>query len=59
MNSTDKGRPSDKAWVKPVCAVTGVALVCGTGVYLVNKTGGAEMVKALAPALSAVALLAK
>lgn len=59
MHSTDRAKPSDKAWVKPVCAVTGVALVCGTSVYLVNKTGGAEMFKALAPALSAVALLAK
>ena len=59
MTASEKGSQSSHGWVKPVCAVVGVAVVCGTGVYLVNKTGGAEMVKALAPALAAVVVLAK
>lgn len=59
MSASEKRSPADQAWVKPVCAVGGVAVVCGTGIYLVNKAGGAEMVKALGPALAAVVVLAK
>ena len=59
MTASEKAASPAMAWVKPVCAVGGVAVVCGTGVYLVNKTGGAEMVKALVPALAAVVVLAK
>jgi hypothetical protein len=59
MSASEKSSPADKAWVKPVCAVGGVAVVCGTGAYLVSRTGGAEMVKALVPALAAVVVLAK
>lgn len=36
-----------------------VLAVCGTGIYLVDKTGGAEMLKAMVPALVAVVAIAK
>ncbi|QCW51002.1 hypothetical protein FE634_12425 [Nocardioides dongxiaopingii] len=47
------------AWLKPICGLLAVVTVCGTGIYLVEKTGGADMIKAMGPALLAVTAIAK
>jgi hypothetical protein len=69
MTSSDSSKPpatgkaatakAAGAWLKPICGLLAVMTVCGTGIYLVEKTGGAEMVKAMGPALLAVAAIAK
>lgn len=64
MTSSDSSKtpalkPAPQGWVKPVCALGGIVAVCGTAIYLVNQTSGAEMVRAMGPALVAVVALAK
>lgn len=57
-SKTAVAKPAQQ-WVKPVCAVGGVVTVCGFGAYFLKRPGGTDMVKALMPAIVAIATIAE
>ena len=60
MTSSDDAKtPPRQQWAKPLFAFAGIVAVCGTGIYLVEKSGGTEMVRAMGPALVAVVSIAR